>query len=111
MEALPPIELQQGLPFDYDMVWQEDDVGVNMTGWTGTVTAKANFGDDSTLFTATPALGAAGEITFDLTAAQTAGITAQDRQGQVKVGFFQIRVTNGTTGQVFQGDVYLSAAL
>jgi hypothetical protein len=82
-----------------------------MTGWTGTFTAKAQFGDDTALVTAIPTLGAAGEITVNLTAAQTAALPAQDRRGPVKIGTYQISVTNGTTGQIFQGDFFVSAAL
>lgn len=111
MIAIPPIQIQQGLPFDHDLVWEEDGVPVNMTGWTGTFTAKANFGDDNLLLTATPTLGAAGEIEINLTATQTASLPVQDRKGPVRLGYFQISVTNGTTGQIFQGDLYASAAL
>ena len=111
MQSIPPIQITQGLPFDYDLVWEEDGVPVDMTGWTGEFTAKANFGDETKLLTATPTLGAAGEIAVNLTATQTASLPAQDRKGPVKIGFYQIRVTDGTTGQLFQGDLYVSAAL
>lgn len=111
MVPLPPISLQQGLPFDYDIVWDEDGVPVDMTGWTGTFTAKANFGDDTKLLTATPILGAAGEIEINLTATQTAGLPVQDRKGPVPIGYYEISVTDGTTGQVFQGELHVSARL
>lgn len=111
MQAIPPIQIQQGLPFDYDLVWEEDGVPVDMTGWTGTFTAKAKFGDDQTLMTSIPVLGAAGEIAVNITATQTAALPVQDRRGPVKIGFYQISVTNGATGQIFQGELYVSAAL
>lgn len=111
MILIPPIQVQQGLPFDHDLVWEEDGVPVNMTGWTGEFVVKANFGDDQKLITSTPVLGAAGEIEINLTADQTTGLPVQDRRGPVQIGFYQITVTNGTTGQVFQGDFYASARL
>ena len=112
MISIPPIQIQQGLPFDYDLVWEEDDAPVNMSvGWTGTFTAKSNFGDDTLLLTATPTLGAAGEIVVNLTAAQTTSLPVQDRKGPVKIGYYQITVSNGTLGQVFQGDLWASAQL
>lgn len=111
MIVLPPISIQQGLPFEYDVVWQEDDVPVNMTGWTGTFIAKANFGDDENLISATPILGAAGQIEVNLTSSQTASLPAQDRRGPVQIGTYQISVTNGTIGQIFQGDLHVSASL
>lgn len=111
MQAIPPIQITQGLPFDYDLVWEEDGVPVDMTGWTGEFVAKAKFGDDTKLLTATPILGAAGEIEVNLTATQTAALPAQDRRGPVQIGFYQISVTNGTSGQIFQGELYVSAAL
>jgi hypothetical protein len=111
MEIIPPIQVTQGLPFDHDIVWEEDGVPVNMTGWTGTFTVKAKFGDDVKILTSTPVLGAAGEIAINLTATDTAGLPVQDRQGPVKLGFYQIMVTNGATGNIFQGDFYASAAL
>jgi hypothetical protein len=111
MIAVPPIQVQQGLPFDYDLVWEEDGTPVDMTGWTGTFTVKAHFGDDTKLLTATPALGAAGEITIDLTADQIGALPFRDIRGPAKIGFYQITVTDGTTGQVFQGELHASAAL
>lgn len=111
MILIPPISIQQGLAFDYDLVWEEDDAPVNMTGWTGTFTGKANFGDDNLFFNVTPTLGAAGEIAVSLTATQTASLPVQDRRGPVQIGFYQISVTNGTTGQIFHGDLWASAAL
>lgn len=111
MILLPPIKVQIGLPLEYDIVWQEDGVGVNMTGWVGAVTFKRNFGDDDTLLTITPALGAAGEIAFDLTAEQTQSLIALEKQGYCKTGYYQISVTNGSEGQIFQGDIFTGAAL
>lgn len=111
VQIIPPIQITQGLPFDLDLVWEEDGTPVDMTGWTGTFTAKAKFGDDTKLLTSTPTLGSAGEIAINLTGTEMASLPAQDRRGPVQVGFYQISVTNGTTGQIFQGDLYVSAAL
>ncbi len=111
MILISPISVQQGLAFTHDFVWEEDGLPVNMTGWTGEFFAKANYGDDNKLVTATPVLGAAGEITIALTAEQTAALPARDRPGAAKVGFYQIKVSGGATGQIFQGDLHVSAAL
>jgi len=111
MILIPPIQVQQGLAFTHDFVWEEDGLPVDMTGWTGEFIAKADYGDDTKLLTATPVLGSAGEITITLTAEQTASLPAQDRQGPVKIGVYQIKVSGGSTGQIFQGDLHVSAAL
>lgn len=111
MILIPPIQVQQGLAFTHDFVWEEDGLPVNMTGWTGEFVAKADYGDDNKLLTATPVLGSAGQITITLTAEQTTALPAQDRQGPVKIGVYQIKVSGGSTGQFFQGDLHVSAAL
>lgn len=111
MILIPPIEIQQGLAFTHDFVWEEDGIPVDMTGWTGEFVAKADYGDDNKLVTATPVLGSSGEITITLTADQTASLPARDRQGPVKIGVYQIKVSGGSTGQIFQGDLHVSAAL
>lgn len=111
MILIPPIEVQQGLAFTHDFVWEEDGLPVDMTGWTGEFVAKANFGDDNKLVTATPVLGSAGEITITLTAEQTAALPAREKRGPIPIGFYQIKVSSGSTGQIFQGDLHVSAAL
>lgn len=111
MILIPPIQVQQGLAFTHNFVWEEDGTPVDMTGWTGEFVAKANFGDDNKLVTATPVLGSAGEITVALTAEQTAALPALDKPGPFPVGVYQIKVSGGATGQIFQGDLHVSAAL
>lgn len=111
MILIPPIEVQQGLAFTHVFVWEEDGIPVNMTGWTGEFVAKANYGDDTKLVTATPVLGATGEITITLTAEQTASLPALDKPGPRLVGTYQIKVSGGSTGQIFQGNLHVSAAL
>jgi hypothetical protein len=110
MIALPPISIQIGLPFSHDIVWDEDGVPVNMTGWTGSVTFKKTWGGD-TVLTVAPTLGAAGQIEFDLTATQTESLPSLQRLGEMKTGFYQISVSNGSTGQIFQGELFTSAQL
>jgi hypothetical protein len=112
MILLPPLEIQQGLPFAFSYVWSVNDVPVNMsTGWTGTVTFKRQVGDQNTLLTVTPTLGAAGQIEFALTAAQTRELPALDKRGPFVTCLFQIAVSNATTGEVFQGDTAVTALL
>lgn len=111
MILLPPLEIQQGLPFAFSYVWEIADVPVNMTGWTGAVTFKRQVGDDSTLLTITPTLGAAGQIDFALTEPQTRILPALDKRGPFVTCLFQIAVGNGTTGEVFQGDTAVTALL
>jgi hypothetical protein len=112
MILIPPIQIQQGLPITSNIVWEEDDVPVNMSsGWTGAVTFKRQVGDDSTLLTVTPTLGASGEIDFSLTATQTLALPALDKRGPFATCIYQIKVQNATTGQVFQGDAVVSALL
>lgn len=111
MILLPPLQIQQGVPFSFSYVWEIDGVPVDMTGWTGAVTFKRQVGDDSTLLTITPTLGAAGEIDFDLTADQTRVLPKLDKRGPFVTCLFQIAVSDATTGEVFQGDTAVTALL
>ena len=111
MILLPPLQIQHGVPFAFSYVWAVDGTPVDMTGWTGAVTFKRRDGDDSAILTVTPTLGAAGQITFALTADETRTLPALDKRGPFVTCLFQIAVNSVSAGEVFQGDTAVTALL
>ncbi len=108
MNRLPAIKVVQGEPFASSFTL----TGQDWTGYTGTVSyKKAPQGEE---ILETDATGdALGEVTFDLTAAETDAFPAFPVIGYRKVGVYQIRMTQASPEdvQTFQGDLHVASAV
>ena len=105
MILLPAIKVTQGDAFSSSFTV----TGQDWTGYTGAVIYRtAPQGEDILDTTCTG--DALGEVTFSLTAAQTADFPAAAKVGYRKVGVYQIRMT-GTDTQTFQGDLMVAGAI
>ncbi len=106
MNRLPAIKITQGEPFSSSFTV----TGQDWTGYTGAVVyKKAPQGEE---ILATDATGdALGEVSFDLTAAETALFPAFEVIGYRKVGVYQVRMTGGADVQTYQGDLHVASAV
>ena len=105
MDYLPAIKITQGEPFASSFTLQ----GQDWTGYTGTVTYKTMPQGELILET-TCSGDALGEVTFNLTAAQTTDFPALARLRALKVGVYQVRMT-GPDVFTFQGDLLVAGAI
>jgi hypothetical protein len=106
MILLTPIKIAVGEPFSFAFTV----TGQDWTGYTGTVLyKKAPQGDLILEDTCTG--DALGEVTFALTAAETALVPAFDVLGYRKTGVYQVRLVNGADVQTFQGDMLTASAV
>ncbi len=106
MDFLPAIKVTQGEAFSSSFTLQ----GQDWTGFTGAVTYK-QAPQGTEILETTCSGDALGEVTFSLTAAETAEFPAQAKVGFRKVGLYQVRMTNGADTFTFQGDLMLAGAI
>lgn len=106
MIRLPAIKVTQGEAFSGTFTV----TGQDWTGYTGTVLYKK--APQGVLILETAATGdAAGVVDFSLTPAETDAFPAFPVIGSRKVGVYQVRMTNGTDVQTFQGDLHVASAV
>ena len=106
MDYLPAIKVTQGEPFASSFTLQ----GQDWTGYTGTVAYKTMPQGELILET-TCSGDALGEVTFNLTAAQTALFPAYPKLRFMKVGVYEVRMTNGTNAFTFQKDLMVAGRI
>ena len=106
MDYLPAIKVTQGEPFGSSFTLQ----GQDWTGYTGTVTYKTMPQGELILETACSG-DALGEVPFAVTALQSAEFPALARLRFLKVGVYQIRMSNGVDARTFQGDLLVAGAI
>lgn len=105
MDYLPAIKVTQGEAFSSSFTLE----GQDWTGYTGAVTYKTAPQGDLILET-TCSGDALGEVTFSLTAAQTAEFPALAVVGFRRVGVYQVRMT-GADVFTFQGNLFVAGAI
>ena len=103
------LEIEQGATFSLLMTWTISSVPVNLTGYTARLQARIDVDETSTILSLTTASGitlggAAGTITLDRSAAQTAVLP----QGQY-VYDLELESSGGVVTRLLQGELDISA--
>jgi len=101
--------IEQGATFNLLMTWKIDDVPVNLTGYTARLQARIDVDETETILSLTTGAGitlggAAGTITLDQTATQTALLP----KGEY-VYDLELQTSGGVVTRLLQGELNISA--
>jgi hypothetical protein len=101
--------IEQGATFNLLMTWKIDDVPVNLTGYTARLQARIDVDETDTILSLTTGAGitlggAAGTITLDQTATQTALLP----KGEY-VYDLELQTSGGIVTRLLQGELNISA--
>jgi hypothetical protein len=101
--------IEQGATFNLLMTWKIDNVAVNLTGYTARLQARIDVDETDTILSLTTGAGitlggAAGTITLDQTATQTAVLP----KGEY-VYDLELQTSGGTVTRLLQGELNISA--
>jgi hypothetical protein len=101
--------IEQGATFNLLMTWRIDNVPVNLTGYTARLQARIDVDETDTILSLTTGAGitlggAAGTITLDQTATQTAVLP----KGEY-VYDLELQTSGGTVTRLLQGELNISA--
>ena len=104
------LSIEQGSTYNLVLTWKIDETAVNLTGYTARLQARVDAEDAETVLSMTTAGGgitlggAAGTITLDQSATQTAAITAG-----TYVYDLEMVAGSGTVTRLIQGELVVSA--
>ena len=101
--------IEQGATFNLLMTWRIDNVPVNLTGYTARLQARIDVDEPDTILSLTTGAGitlggAAGTITLDQTATQTALLP----KGEY-VYDLELQTSGGVVTRLLQGELNISA--
>ena len=101
--------IEQGATFNLLMTWKIDNVPVNLTGYTARLQARIDVDETDTILSLTTGAGitlggAAGTITLDQTATQTALLP----KGEY-VYDLELQTSGGVVTRLLQGELNISA--
>lgn len=101
--------IEQGATFNLLMTWRIDNVAVNLTGYTARLQARIDVDETDTILSLTTGAGitlggAAGTITLDQSAAQTAVLP----KGEY-VYDLELQSSGGVVTRLLQGELNISA--
>lgn len=101
--------IEQGATFNLLMTWRIDNVPVNLTGYTARLQARIDVDETDTILSLTTGAGitlggAAGTITLDQSAAQTAVLPAGEY-----VYDLELQSSGGVVTRLLQGELNISA--
>jgi hypothetical protein len=101
--------IEQGATFNLLMTWKIDNVAVNLTGYTARLQARIDVDETETILSLTTGAGitlggAAGTITLDQTATQTALLP----KGEY-VYDLELQSSGGIVTRLLQGELNISA--
>ena len=101
--------IEQGATFNLLMTWRIDNVAVNLTGYTARLQARIDVDEPNTILSLTTGAGitlggAAGTITLDQTATQTALLP----KGEY-VYDLELQSSGGIVTRLLQGELNISA--
>jgi hypothetical protein len=101
--------IEQGATFNLLMTWKIDNVAVNLTGYTARLQARIDVDETDTILSLTTGAGitlggAAGTITLDQTATQTALLP----KGEY-VYDLELQSSGGVVTRLLQGELNISA--
>ena len=101
--------IEQGATFNLLMTWKIDNVAVNLTGYTARLQARIDVDETETILSLTTGAGitlggAAGTISLDQTATQTALLP----KGQY-VYDLELQSSGGIVTRLLQGELNISA--
>jgi Na+/serine symporter len=101
--------IEQGATFNLLMTWRIDNVPVNLAGYTARLQARIDVDETDTILSLTTGAGitlggAAGTITLDQTATQTAVLP----KGEY-VYDLELQTSAGTVTRLLQGELNISA--
>ena len=101
--------IEQGATFNLLMTWKIDNVPVNLTGYTARLQARVDVEDTETILSLTTGAGitlggAAGTITLDQTATQTALLPTGEY-----VYDLELQSSGGIVTRLLQGELNISA--
>jgi hypothetical protein len=101
--------IEQGATFNLLMTWRIDNVPVNLTGYTARLQARIDVDETDTILSLTTGAGitlggAAGTITLDQTATQTALLP----KGEY-VYDLELQSSGGVVTRLLQGELNISA--
>ena len=101
--------IEQGATFNLLMTWRIDNVAVNLTGYTARLQARIDVDETETILSLTTGAGitlggAAGTITLDQTATQTALLP----KGEY-VYDLELQSSGGVVTRLLQGELNISA--
>ena len=101
--------IEQGATFNLLMTWKIDNVAVNLTGYTARLQARSDVDETETILSLTTGAGitlggAAGTITLDQTATQTALLP----KGEY-VYDLELQSSGGVVTRLLQGELNISA--
>ena len=101
--------IEQGATFNLLMTWRIDNVAVNLTGYTARLQARIDVDEPDTILSLTTGAGitlggAAGTITLDQTATQTALLP----KGEY-VYDLELQSSGGIVTRLLQGELNISA--
>jgi hypothetical protein len=101
--------IEQGATFNLLMTWKIDNVAVNLTGYTARLQARIDVDETETILSLTTGAGitlggAAGTITLDQSAAQTAALP----KGEY-VYDLELQSSSGNVTRLLQGELNISA--
>jgi hypothetical protein len=101
--------IEQGATFNLLMTWRIDNVPVNLTGYTARLQARIDVDETDTILSLTTGAGitlggAAGTITLDQTATQTALLP----KGEY-VYDLELQTSGGVVTRLLQGELNISA--
>jgi hypothetical protein len=101
--------IEQGATFNLLMTWRIDNVPVNLTGYTARLQARIDVDETDTILSLTTGAGitlggAAGTITLDQTATQTALLP----KGEY-VYDLELQTSGGIVTRLLQGELNISA--
>jgi hypothetical protein len=101
--------IEQGATFNLLMTWRIDNVPVNLTGYTARLQARIDVDETDTILSLTTGAGitlggAAGTITLDQTATQTAVLP----KGEY-VYDLELQSSGGVVTRLLQGELNISA--
>ena len=101
--------IEQGATFNLLMTWRIDNVPVNLTGYTARLQARIDVDETETILSLTTGAGitlggAAGTITLDQTATQTALLP----KGEY-VYDLELQTSGGIVTRLLQGELNISA--
>jgi len=104
------LSIEQGATYNLVLTWKVDGTAVNLTNYTARLQARVDVEDTETVLSMTTAGGgitlggAAGTITLDRTAAQTAAIAAG-----TYIYDLEMVAGSGTVTRLVQGELVVSA--
>jgi hypothetical protein len=111
MIQLPPLQVNQGQPFETVIEWTVDGETPDTSDWSGAITVKTAPKGDA-VGTWAVDLSVNGQVRVSLTAEDTATFPALARLGRFVTAVFQIDLTDPDgAGQVFQGSIAVSGAV